>query len=204
MKEYPKIPGISEKFIGRECLVQYKYDGSSLRTEFSKKTGFYKWGTRLRLFNESDPEYGCAIPTFHKKYAKDLEKLISKFYPKCQSAIFFMEFFGPNSFAGQHLEKEEKDLVLFDINIYKKGFVDPIAFLKVCENIHTPSVIYQGKLTEDFVYNVREKKFPVEEGVICKGITNTVHERWLCKIKTWEYLKKLKSNFGDGYKTYWE
>ncbi len=201
MKEYPKIPTY-HKHIDKDCIAFYKVDGSNLRVEFSSKTGWYKWGTRLRLFDKTDPEYGLAIPLFHKKYAQDLEKLISKFYPKCQSAIFYMEFFGPNSFAGQHNFKDEFDLILFDINIYKKGFIDPKTFVKVCENIHTPAVVYQGPLTEDFVNSVREKQLPIDEGVICKG--GEGHKLWMAKIKTWDYLKKIQKVFGTGYSQYWE
>ncbi len=202
MKEYPKIQTY-HKYLDKDCIAFYKMDGSNLRVEYSFKTGWYKWGTRLRLFDESDPDYGCAIALFHKKYAADLEKLLSKHYPKCQSAIFYMEFFGPNSFAGQHLNKEEKDIVLFDINIYKKGFIDPETFLKVTESIHVPAVIYRGKLTEDFVKEVREKRFPVDEGVVCKG--GSGHKLWMAKIKTWDYLARLKKVFGvGGYQKYWE
>ena len=201
MKEYPKIPAY-HKHLGKDCIAFNKLDGSNLRVEYSFKTGWYKWGTRLRLFNESDPEYGRAIPLFHKKYAQDLEKLLARHYPKCQSAIFYMEFFGPESFAGQHVFNNDFDLVLFDINIYKKGFVDPKNFIRVCENIHIPDIIYQGRLTEDFVENVREKRFPVDEGVICKG--GEGHKLWMVKIKTWDYLARLKKIFGTGYNQYWE
>jgi len=206
MKDYPSILRISEEFIGKECISFMKLDGSNLRVEFSSKTGFYKWGTRNRLFDASDPEYGRAIPIFHKKYAQDLEKLISRFFPKCKSAIFYMEFFGPESFAGQHNFNKDFDLVIFDINIYKKGFLDPKTFIKICENIHTPEIIYQGKLTEEFVKDIREKKYPVEEGVVCKGMLDpkNIHSQWRCKIKTWEYLAKIKKTFGAEYQKYWE
>jgi hypothetical protein len=208
VKEYPKIPAYV-KFLGQECTAFYKHDGSNLRVEMSKKRGWYKWGTRHRLFNASDPEYGCAIDIFEKKYAEPLEKLIRDNFPRLEGAMAFMEFRGPHSFGGQHEPKtlnvpnnDPKDVILFDVNITKKGFVSPKKFIKTFGSLHIPEVIYQGVLDEDFVKKVREKHFPVDEGVVCKG--DEGHKLWFCKIKTWDYLKKIQGFFGSSWGEHWE
>lgn len=201
MKEYPKIPRYDD-FLGQECIAFYKHDGSNLRVELSRKRSWYKWGTRHRLFDKSDPEYSVAMEVFEKKYAEPLEKIIRDNYPKFEGAMAFLEFLGPNSFAGQHVADDPKDLILFDVNITKKGFVSPDNFVKLFGSLHIPEVLYRGPLTEAFVKKVREKQLPVDEGVVCKG--GEGHGRWACKIKTWDYLKKIQAHFGTSWGEFWE
>lgn len=211
MKEYPSIPKVLKEFIGRECIGFKKYDGSCIRAEWHKKHGWCKWATRGHLFDKTDKTFGCAIDVFTQ--AESLEKAIRDNYPKAESAVVFMEFLGPNSFAGLHdpgvlqvKHNDPKELILFDVNIHKRGFVSPLDFVSQFNHIRSSEVIYQGKLTEDFIKDVRESKYPVHEGVVCKGILNpnSSHTLWRCKIKTWEYLKKIQKFFGSSYGQYWE
>lgn len=52
MKQYPSINGqISYEF---PVYVWDKLDGSNIRAEWSKKNGFYKFGTRERLLDSTD------------------------------------------------------------------------------------------------------------------------------------------------------
>lgn len=155
MKEYPKILGAGIPS-GDPCIAFYKYDGSNLRFEWRPKSGWYKFGTRRRLFNETDPEYGEAVAIFSKKYAEPVEKVIREKFKKAESAIVYCEFFGPHSFAGKHEpgflgveSNDPKDLVLFDVNIHKKGFVSPADFLDLFGHLHIPKVIYEGP----FIYH---------------------------------------------------
>ena len=208
MKEYPKIPAYT-KFLGQPCIAFYKYDGSNLRVEYSNKRGWYKWGTRKRLFDKCDIDYGCAIDIFNNKYADNIEKILHDNFQKFENAIVFMEFLGPHSFAGLHEPKilgvehnDPKDLIIFDVNVHKKGFVSPADFIKLFGNLHIPKVIYDGILDEDFVKKVREKQVPVEEGVVCKS--GVGHDIQMCKIKTWDYLKKIQKFFGTSWGIYWE
>lgn len=207
MKEYPSIPGAFPN--NQECIGFYKLDGSSLRFEFSRKQGWYKFGTRRRLFDKSDPDFGCAIDLFLNKYAQPLEQIIVDNFKKPDSFIAYCEFLGPHSFAGIHTPEflgvdnnDPKDVILFDVNVHKKGFISPENFLKLFSTLHVPEVVYRGKFTEEFVKDVREGKYPVVEGVVVKGGEN--HSLWMNKIKTFDYLKKLQEKFGVGYKDYWE
>lgn len=210
MKKYPSISKVSIKFLGKDCIGFDKLDGSNIFYEYSKNQGWYKFGTRHRLFDKSDPDFGCAIDLFLNKYSSDIEKIIFDNFKKPDNFIVFGEFFGPHSFAGLHNPEilgvennSPKDIVIFDVNVHKKGFILPRDFLKFFGKLHIPDVIYEGKFNEEFIKDVREGKYAVEEGVVVKG-GNTVHELWLNKVKTYSYLKKLQEKFGVGYKNYWE
>lgn len=208
MKLYPSIPGIAgcEECLGRQCIAFEKIDGSNLRFEWSHKSGWYKFGTRQRLFNESDPEYSCAIPLFLETYGDSIVKAVkdSKIYRHAESIIAFCEFFGTNSFAGQHLTDDPKELTLFDVNIYKKGLLGPTEFLQTFSHLKIAEVIYNGPFDEIFINNVRESHYPVKEGVVAKGGNGANHNLWLCKVKTLAYLKELKQRYQDKWKEYWE
>ena len=200
MKEYPSILG-SKGAPELPCIAFYKLDGSNLRFEWSRKTGFYKFGTRRRLFDKSDAEYGCAIEIFNKKYGEDLSKIFRDKY-KAEKAMAFGEFFGPQSFAGQHVLDDPKDVVLFDINIHKKGILGPEEFIKNFGHLHTPVVIYEGPLTEEFIQDVRQSKYLINEGVVAKG--GQGHNLWMRKIKTLDYLKRLQKLYENTWQELWE
>jgi len=58
-------------------------------------------------------------------------------------------------------------------------------------------------MTGNFTQGVRDGKYPVDEGVVCKGGED--HKLWMVKIKTTDYLKRLKEVFqGNEWKNYWE
>lgn len=201
MKLYPSITG-SSKAPKQFCIAFYKYDGSNIRAEWNRKTGWSKFGTRKRLFDESDPDFGSVIPLFRETMAKGLEDIFRKKYRDDHNITVFMEFFGPNSFAGQHDPKDNKRLVLIDVSLYKKGLISPREFIKSFKDVDSAEVIYEGNLNESFIDDVRNGKYPVFEGVICKG--GSGHDLWMCKIKTNSYLKRLKEVFNSNWKDYWE
>ncbi len=181
------------------------FDGSNLRFEYSKKLkSFTKFGTRHCLFDESDPQFGPAIQLFMNKYSEDLIKIIqdSKQYRNADYVTAFCEFFGPNSFAGQHDPNDVKDLILFDIQVHKKGLLGPREFLDSFGHLSIPIIVYEGILNDSFINDVKENKFNLNEGVVCKG--GSGHERWSRKIKTLDYLNRLKNRFGDEWIKYGE
>ena len=209
MKEYPKILGSERIPLNEECIAFDKLDGSNLRFEYSKKQGWYKFGTRRRLFDHTDPDFGSALDIFQRKYAEPIEKIIFDNYKKTDGFIVYGEFFGPHSFAGIHTpsllkveHNDPKDFVIFDVNVHKKGFIAPKEFLKLFGSLHIPAIIYEGPLSEEFAKDVREGKYPVVEGIVAKG--GAGHDVWRYKIKTHAYLKRLQEVFGVGWKQYWE
>jgi len=201
---------------GEHCIGFDKLDGSNLRFEFSHKRGWYKFGTRNRMFDQGDKEFGQAIDLFMNKYGEPLAKIMSDKFVKVESAIAYAEFLGPVSFGGLHdpvylnqighlpsiVSNDPKDVVLFDFNLHKRGFLSPVEFVKLFSHLHIPSVIYEGKLTQDFVHAVRNNEYPVFEGVVAKG--GEGHKIWMHKIKTNNYLERIRKVFGTGWQEHWE
>lgn len=212
MKEYPKTFGFDHNLVGRQCVAFYKYDGSNLRFEYSRKQKkWYKFGTRHHLFVENDPEYGEALPVFFKKYAEGLAKVFhdTKAWRNAEYMVVFGEFFGPHSFSGRHDPKilgvennGPKDVVLFDVNIHRKGLLGPEEFVTSFGHLPIAEIVYRGILTEDFFHEVRNGKYLLKEGVMCKG--GSGHELWMCKIKTLEYLKRLQETYQEKWTNFWE
>lgn len=203
MKTYPSISGSSHAPIGQPCVAFYKYDGSNLRFEWSKKQGFNKFGTRTRLFDATDPIFGGAIQIFMDTMAKTIEERVLRAYGRnLEMFTVYAEFLGDGSFAGSHVELEPKYLKLFDINIYKKGMIDPVKFVELFGDLDfTAQEIYRGPLTVEFIEAVRNGVYPLNEGVIVKG--GTGHKLWMVKIKTMTYLAKLKANL-ENWQSFWE
>lgn len=198
MKSYLSIPGIGEpagrRYVGKSCVAFYKYDGSNLRWEWSKKRGWYKYGTRTRLFDHTDLQFGDAVELFQDTIAKSIEQRIKLNHPRQDRAIVFTEYLGENSFAGNHEEDDEKTLVLFDVNIHRKGLLSPDDFLEQFGDLPCAAkAVYRGNLNREFIGQVRENRLfaePLNEGVVCKG--GNGHKLWMAKVKTLEYLARLR------------
>lgn len=198
MKTYPSIPGPS-RAPQSSCIAFYKHDGSNIRYEWTKKKGWWKFGTRRRLFDQNDPEYGGAIQLFMDTYADGIAQVFrnNKEYRNIERATVFCEWFGPSSFAGYHDWEEDHEVVMFDVEIYKRGFVLPRDFINHFGHLKIPPVIHEGNFTPQFVKDVREGKYPVAEGVVAKGIIlgkkkNPQHGLWMSKVKTLWWLNELK------------
>jgi hypothetical protein len=193
MLQYPSITRWQDsRGIGKPCIAFYKYDGSNLRWEWSLKRGFYKYGSRTQLFDQTSEQFGEAIPLFQDLMAKDIANIVTDEYGRTERIIAFTEFFGENSFAGTHVLEDKKHLILFDVSVYKKGFIEPRKFVKMFGACPwTAKVVYEGNMNIPFIEDIRNGKYPVYEGVICKG------DGWSAKIKTLEYLERLKNTFPD-------
>jgi len=201
MKTYPSLEHCSNKHIGKNIWAFDKKDGSNIRAEYSKKRGWYKFGTKKTLIDSSDENFGDSIDLFMNKYSEGLAKIFTdnKSYRNSRKFTAFMEYFGPNSFAGQHVDNDIKDVLLFDIAQYQKGFTPPKTFAKDFQHLGIPDVIYTGVLTEEFIQEVRNNIFNLDEGVMCKGVLKKKGNDivWMAKIKTIDWLDKLKKNFGE-------
>lgn len=199
MLAYPSIPRWKDSHgMNMPCLAFYKYDGSNLRWEWSPKRQWYKFGTRTQLMDKTHPVFGCAVDLFKNTMGDDIVSIVCKEHKrKVERIVAFTEFFGPSSFAGTHVDNEPKQLVLFDVSVYKQGFMEPRRFIKLFdEKEYTAKVVYEGNMNMQFVENVQHGQYPVYEGVICKG------QKWTAKIKTFEYLDRLKNKFGDEWEKY--
>lgn len=215
MKEYPSIRN-SSKAPRQEMIAFVKEDGSNIRGKFTHKRGFDLFGSRTQLITEQDAFLGESITVFNAVYREILEREFSdRQYQNIQEITVFGEYFGPNSFAGKHVETDKKEFRLFDIlfkhNKQNYEFMLPQDFVKFCDRliIPYPEVVYRGNLNEEFILNVRQNYLdkPLNEGVVCKGVIRSKSyfgKVWMCKIKTEEYRRKLKESLGDKWEKGWE
>lgn len=209
MLEYSSINN-SSKAPRKHCIAFNKLDGSNFRAKYTQKTGFNLYGTRTQLIDHSTPFWNEMVLIFERDLKNPLEKLFkSKEFRDYREIIVFGEFYGENSFAGFH-ENEPHKITIFDVLVGHKQrkLLRPQDFIKIIGGeIEIPKVIYEGNLNEEFIQNVRENKFGLKEGVICKG-TETRGDYfggiWTCKIKTLEYFEKLKQKFAENWKNYAE
>ncbi len=180
-----------------------KLDGSNIRAEWNKKNGFYKFGSRNELIDSSHSFLGEAPSLILNKYAEELHKTFSK--ERFEKVVCFFEFYGENSFAGTHKHDEKHDVVLFDIHIFKKGFLNPKEFVDICGNLHIPRIVYKGNANHDFVNSIKENKIKevTFEGVVCKSVlTDKYRHPIMFKVKTNVWLEKLKNYCGDNTKLF--
>lgn len=200
MKQYPKIGYFDESLIGQYCYAFDKLDGSNIRLEFSKKRGWYKFGTRNEIISPTHTQFGRSIDIFIEKYSKDLESVFrsNRQYRNADSFVVFAEYFGENSFAGQH-QDETMDIKLFDISQYKRGLIPPKEFIENFGHLDIPDLVYQGNYNIDMVESIRKNVLNLKEGVVVKGIFKTKGNDvvWMSKIKTNDWLIRVREKFGE-------
>ena len=198
MKQYDTIPYYGDH-LGMNVIAFDKLDGSNLRFEYSKKRGFYKFGTRRTMIDSSNETFGFAVDLFLKKYADGFDKIFRlKQYRDALSAVCFAEVIGSKSAFGQHdFGNDDFDVIVFDVDLYKKGFVPPQQFIDDFGDLGIPRVVYEGNLNREFVERVRANEFGLSEGVICKGkkaIGKKGSERlFYSKVKTNDWFDRLRT-----------
>jgi hypothetical protein len=201
MKQYDHIDYYGKRLMGEVVYAFDKLDGSNLRFEWSKKRGWYKFGTRKMMIDHNHPDFGASIPIFLNKYGDELDLIFrkNKNYRNVQNIIVFCEWYGPNSFAGHHFDTLDKmNLVLFDVNPMTKGFVGPKEFIQDFGHLDTSKLIYHGNLNMDFINSVKRNDFNLMEGVVCKAKDpGKTHQVWMVKVKTDSWLDRLKNKYGE-------
>ena len=96
MKQYPEI---QHAIVGGTQVYAFdKYDGSNIRAEWTRKRGFWKFGSRTRLLDRSERPLGEAIDLLMAKSGDELGLRFKD--ERWQEATAFFEFWGKNSFAG--------------------------------------------------------------------------------------------------------
>jgi len=206
MTRFPSIEGPYFDVIGQQCIAFHKYDGSNLQFKWSQQDGWHQFGTRKRTIDDQNPLFGSAIATFMSKYS---DKILSTFrkhkeYRNAKSLVAFCEFYGEHTFSGLHREREDKSLKLFDILIPDQGFVLPNNFRTHFGHLDIAEVVYEGQLTKQFINDVYIGKYPVTEGVVAKGVSQTQRRKgktetntWMVKVKTQSWLDELARRAGD-------
>ena len=142
MKSYPSI----SKEIRHDIPIYAfnKIDGSNIRSEWNTKKGFYKFGTRNQLIDVKSLPFGNAIPLLQEKYESDLTKVFQQL--SYQDAICFFEYWGPDSFAGNHNFHEKMDITLIDVNPYKQGILEPFLFIEYFGHLDIAKVCLKSNL----------------------------------------------------------
>jgi hypothetical protein len=214
MLYYPKIPG-SRNCPDGPCIAFEKYDGTNLHWDWDRDFGWHAAGTRRDAFNLTEvgiqdfsskhQHLSDCISLFQNDWEIALERIFidNPTYQHIQEIKVFGEFLGPNSFAGLHKLTDTKELRLFDVWLDGYGFIGPAQFVTDFQHLPIAKVIYRGKLTGKFTEDVRSGKYPVDEGVICKGGKGG-NDLWMVKIKTNAYMSRLKQAFADRWEDYWE
>lgn len=196
MKTYPSLGYWKDVKFGQHCIGFDKLDGSNIRFEWSRKRGWYKFGSRTQLINERHPVLGASIPIFFDKYAEGLERALvdnRKILNGANKVMVFCEFLGPQSFAGWHEPSDDKDVTLFDVHVFRRGFVQPRDFIKFFGHLGIPEVLYDGVYDSELVQDVRDGKYGEKtEGLVVKGNTRR-NNVWMIKLKTDWWLNEVKS-----------
>jgi hypothetical protein len=203
MKSYISIP--KEIRYDQSVLIVNKFDGSQIRSEWSRKQSFYKFGTKNQMLGEDNQIFGPAIQLVKEIYQEDLSKIFTD--KKLDHVTCFFEFFGPNSFAGWHDPNDKKEVILFDINLFKQGLISAKDFYKLVGHLKVPDILYEGKFNKIIEEQIRDSSFPgiTFEGVICKGpIDRKTKLPIMFKVKTRAWLDKLKNKCADNEKLFEE
>lgn len=211
MIEYPTIIN-SSKAPRKNCIAFDKLDGSNIRVKWTNNKGFTLFGSRHCLIDNTHPHLGEVVEIFNRDFNNILDNYFrkEKEFRNQREIIVFGEFLGPNSYAGIHNASDKKEFYVFDVLVGHKNqyFISPQEFVKTIANIvQTPKVVYSGNLNDQFIADVRNNKYNLKEGVICKGTEKSGAFRgkiWMCKIKTQAYLDSLKAKFGAEWEKYAE
>lgn len=198
MKSYPSLP------YGTECHLPIfafdKLDGSNVRAEWTKKKGFYKFGTRNRLVDGSDAVFGRIPSLVVGKYEKTLGNALT--IQGYDRAVCFFELHGPKSFAGMHDPGDDLTVTLFDVAPHRHGILDPEAFMNLCDynDVDRVTALYIGQCTPEFIESVRDGSLPgmTFEGVVCKTKNDKkTKQPIMFKQKSRAWLDKLGTYCAD-------
>lgn len=192
MKEYPTIS--SDIRHGVPVYVFPKYDGSCVRAEYSQKRDFYKFGKRHGLLDDTNQILAKEVPELIMEQAEKLYRVFKEQH--WNKVIAFFEFWGDNSFAGNH-EKETHRVSLIDVFVHPKGIVEPKLFVKFFEEL-APPVIHCGNFTTEIQQQVRDGIFPGMsfEGIVAKGSLEKPGLPLMFKCKSTAWLQKLRKHCG--------
>lgn len=196
MKAYPSIKQFREDrhadFTGHTFA---KHDGSNLRFEWSKKQGWFRFGSRRRLLERDHSVFGKSMSMFEDDFAAAFEQFAVD--ERHDSIIVYCEFWGPNSFAGEHEAEDTHVLTPIDVAIYKKGLMDTVSFIDKFGDKF--DLGYLGERTWDstFVQSVRDSELDGMsfEGVV--GKAGSGHKRSAIKLKSKAWINKVIQRYGE-------
>lgn len=201
MKQYPSIP------YGGACdnrvVVFDKLDGSNVRAEWSKKQGWHKFGSRSKLIDGGSGVLQAAPALIVERYGEDLSRA---FTDAChERVVAFFEFYGPQSFAGQHDGRDAHEVTLLDVSIHKQGLMEAEDFVESFGRLGIPNVIHIGAVSAQMIQDVRDGTLPgmTFEGVVCKGRRQRkTGENLMFKQKNGAWVERLRAMYGHDVKKF--
>jgi hypothetical protein len=207
---YPKIPDSLDCPL-KQCVAFEKYDGTNIHWVWDPHGGFMSYGTRrdrfaitnggVRQFEQAHPELAGLDKLWDQEGKLEFFLMDNPKYNTAKEIIIFTEYFGPNSFAGQHDPKDTKQLIIIDVQVDGK-IIPPDQFVEDFKQFNIARIIFQGKFSGQLFVDIRKGKHDVKEGVVVKGTYS--NQVYMAKIKTEAYLDRLKNEFKDNWKEYWE
>jgi len=198
VKDYPSIPqSTGQKF--REipnAHVFDKLDGSSMRSEWTRKRGWYKHGRRRGLLDDSNPQLVEVPELFGRNLAEPLARIATK--KRWEHLIVFYEFWGEQSIAGQHFQDDTKHVTLFDVAVNKKGILGPKDFRRFFDrDVATARFLGIHNFTRGFIHRVKNGEV---EGITFEGVVAKAgegHKLVRAKAKTKAWIEKVLEIHGS-------
>jgi len=199
MKQYPSIDGPPR--FGAPCYVYPKYDGSNIRAEWTRKKGFDKFGSRKVLLGADNGQLGGAIALIQARADEFAAAFRSKPFAKIEKATCFFEYWGDLSFAGLH-DPADKTMraSLIDVDVYKKGQMDPRDFNDFALMIEGASPVLESRFNQPMADLVRRGEFTGQtfEGVVCKLPPERPWQPpYMFKLKSEAWVARVKARYGD-------
>ena len=190
MKTYPSIPRNFQSI--PNCYVFDKLDGSNIRIEWSKKRGFFKFGRRNGLLDDSNPILKAEVPPTFEREASHFERVLVD--QRWKTCVLFFEFWGERSIGGLHYEDDPKFVMtLIDAAPDKKGIMPPRDYLKVFdEKVDIARLLVQQNWNRQLVERIRCGDLPgmTLEGAVGKAGATT-HKLVRAKAKTQAWIDKV-------------
>ncbi len=213
MRHYDSINRIQDDgfLLGKSVWAFNKLDGQNFAVKYNpKKNIFDSFGSRKRIVDENDEQFGNAVKFFKNSgIPETLSELVKKnkgkngVFAGVDEITFYFEWCGEHSFAGKHDSSDILHLYLIDVFLKKKGYIEPKPYYDIfCkdERLDTPELIYKGVLTNTFVKEIwdndwtkQDCRYPmVKEGVVCRMSSLLKGQRMpKVKFKTKWWIDKL-------------
>jgi len=167
-----------------------KLDGSNIRAEWSDKKGFYKFGSRTRLIDRGTYILGESVDLIMESYADQLAARFEQ--KKLKRVVAFFEFLGDSSFAGWH-EREEHRVTLIDVDVYKRGIIEPDEFIDKFGDLGIPNIVHNGMLSRELITETKNGTLEgmTYEGIVCKYKNQKNKKTEMFKVKSRQWLNDL-------------
>ena len=196
MKAYPTIPREPKGKTGdRRLHIFDKLDGSNLRFEWTNRKGWFRWGSRHQVIDDSHPTLGSGFALFGERLAEPIARIAHA--NRWEALVAFAEFWGPNSLAGQHVPDDPKQVTLFDVSPYRKGMLGPERFLELFGELDVPRYLGELPWNDELVARVRCGGLP---GVTFEGVVGKAgdgHKLVMAKAKSEAWIRRILERYGE-------